>query len=95
MRVVRALPRRHFIGASPASLLPSMTSRRIRRTTESAMSEAKRLMTSHYFIALGSLPKRLPQHRPQQKAARVKKKNAYLGPIYPRPRHRSWEVPVS
>ena len=38
-------------------------------------------MLSHYFIALGSLPQRLPQ----QKAAGAKK-SMLLGPIHPHPR---------
>ncbi len=38
-------------------------------------------MMSHYFIALGSLPQRLPQ----QKAAGAKKKALLLGPIQPSP----------
>jgi hypothetical protein len=47
-------------------------------------------MMSHYFVALGSLPQHLPQH----KAAGEKKKACFLGPIQAHPRLRSWEVPL-
>jgi hypothetical protein len=51
------------------------------------------LMMSHYFIALGSLPQRLPQ----QQAAGTKKplnKSMLLGPISPPAPVQSWEAAV-
>ena len=46
---------------SPVFLLVSTTSRRIRRRQTPPPAEAKSLMMSHYFMAPGSLPQRLPQ----------------------------------
>ena len=48
-------------------------------------------MMSHYFIALGSLPQRLPQQKAAGNKEITQSKHAFWGPLYPRPRHRSWE----
>jgi hypothetical protein len=49
---------------SPVSLQLPITSKRIRRNLNPPSAEAKPLMMSHYFIALGSLPQRLPYPAP-------------------------------
>src|SRR4051794_30779386 len=68
-RHARRLSAIGFILRSVASLLLSMTSKRIRRNLIPPCAEANSLMMSHDLIALGSLPQRLPQ----QKATETKK----------------------
>ena len=61
------------------NLLLSMRSNRIRRIRTPPCAKANPLMMIYYYLALRSLPQRLPQQRQQEK------ENAYRVPSAPAP----------